>query len=104
MSEKRIFEVGYVETTRIAEYYRSITIDVSDYPELERKTDEEIIKYIENNYEKMPSTDDNLNSLYDELFDQDIIRTKDGNVGSYVWVEVYVEEKEGSNDGEDDDE
>lgn len=55
-----------------------ITINISDYPELEGKTQEEIINYlIENYYSMKPSKNSEyLASLYDELMEQDIIREK----------------------------
>ena len=55
-----------------------ITINISDYPELEGKTQEEIINYLIENYFSMkPSKNSEyLASLYDELMEQDIIREK----------------------------
>ena len=45
MSEKRIFEVGRIEYPETILYYRSVKIDVNDYPELKDMTDDEIISY-----------------------------------------------------------
>ena len=102
MSEKRIFEVGYVETRPIQEYYRSITIDVSDYPELDGKTDSEIIEYIKENAYEMKSNEEYYDSLGEELADQDIVREKIPHVDSEIWVEVATNSTEGDEDEEED--
>lgn len=101
MSEKRIFEVGYIEYPETSLIYRSIKIDVSNYPELEGKTDDEVIKYIGENAWKMKSADEDYNSLAEELSEQDIIREKIPHVGSEIWAEVSNEDDD-SDDEEDD--
>lgn len=103
MSEKRIFEVGYIEYPETSLIYRSIKIDISNYPELEGKTDDEIIDYISENAGEMESTDgDSYDSLFEELSSQDIIREKVPHVGSEIWAEVSDED--GEEDDEEDDE
>ena len=98
MSEKRIFEVGYMEYPNTTLIYRSIKVDISNYPELEGKTDDEVIDYIkENAYEMKPTDGDSYDSLGEELVDQDIVREKVPHVDSEIWAEV-------SDDSEEDDE
>lgn len=93
MSEKRIFEVGYMEYPNTTLIYRSVKVDISNYPELEGKTDEEIVDYIKENAYEMESTDgDSYDSLGEELADQDIIREKIPHVDSEIWVELYDKE------------
>ena len=93
MSEKRIFEVGYMEYPNTTLIYRSVKVDISNYPELEGKTDEEIVDYIkENAYEMEPTDGDSYDSLGEELADQDIIREKIPHVDSEIWVELYDKE------------
>lgn len=100
MSEKRIFEVGYTEYPNTTLYYRSVKVDISDYPELEGKTDDEVIDYIKENAYEMEPTDGNVySSLGEELADQDIVREKISHIDSEVWAEV----SEG-NDGDNSDE
>jgi len=102
MSEKRIFEVGYMEYPNTTLIYRSVKVDISNYPELEGKTDEEIVDYIkENAYEMKPTDGDSYDSLGEELADQDIIREKIPHVDSEIWVELY-DEGDDSDDEEDD--
>ena len=103
MSEKRIFEVGYMEYPNTTLIYRSIKIDASDYPELEGKSDDEIIDYIkENAYEMKPTDGDVYDSLGEELADQDMIREKIPHVDSEVWAEVSSETDDDSEDDNED--
>lgn len=100
MSEKRIFEVGYVETRQVAEYHRAIQIDISEYPELESKTDNEIIQYIKDNSSEMSPQDEFYDSLEDELMDQDVVRDKDWGMESSVWADVYREKEKNEDEDE----
>lgn len=104
MSENKIFEVGYVEYPQTSLYYRSIKINTSDYPELDGKTDSEIIDYIKENSYQMKSTEEYYDSLGEELADQDIVREKIPHVDSEVWVELSTNSSGQSDeeDGEDD--
>jgi hypothetical protein len=103
MSEKRIFEVGYIEYPQTSLFYRSIKIDVSNYPELEGKTDDEIIEYIKENAYEMKPTKDFYDSLGEELSDQDIVREKIPHVDSEFWVEATDDEDTDDDDDDDDD-
>ena len=96
MSEKRMFTVGYIEYPETTLFYRSIKIDVSNYPELEGMTDDEISDYIKENASEMKPTKDFYDSLYEEIADQDVVREKIPHVGSEVWAEP-------SDDNDDDD-
>jgi hypothetical protein len=108
MSEKRIFNVGYIEYPNTTLIYDSVEIDASNYPELEGKTDDEVIEYIkENAWEMNPTNPDVYDSLGEELSDQDIIREKIPHVDSEVWAEVSssdnnteVNEEEDNDDDE----
>jgi len=107
MSEKRIFEVGYVEYPQTSVYYRSLKIDVSDYPELDGKSDKEIMEYIKDNAYQMDATEEFYDSLGEELADQDVVREKIPHVDSEIWVEVSTnsqsEDGEEENDEDNDD-
>jgi hypothetical protein len=104
MSEKRMFTVGYVEYPETTLIYRTLKINVEDYPELEGKSDDEIIDYIKENASKMKATDDeSYFSLYDELQDQDIVREKIPHVGSEIWAELADDDDEEDDDENDDD-
>jgi len=57
-----------------------ITIDLDEYPELERLTNDEIIDYLEGNSSEMkPQNEQYYDSLSDELVEKDIIRDKINN-------------------------
>ncbi len=101
MSEKRIFEVGYMEYPQTTLIYRSVKVDISNYPELEGKTDEEIISHIKENAYEMESMEEFYDSLGEELADQDIIREKIPHVDSEIWVEVSSETEDGEDEDED---
>lgn len=103
MSDNKIFEIGLIEFPETSLYYRPVKIDVSNYPELEGKTDEEIIQYLKDNAGEMAPTDDFYDSLEDELRDQDVIREKIPYVGSEIWAEV-AKEGDDSEDEDSDDE
>jgi hypothetical protein len=103
MSEKRIFEVGYVEYPKTSVYYRSVKIDVSNYPELEGKTDQEVIDYIQENAYQMKATEEFYDNLGEELSDQDVVREKIPHVDSEIWVEVSNGDKDEEDDEEGDD-
>jgi hypothetical protein len=104
MSEKRIFNVGYIEYPNTTLIYDSVEIDASNYPELEGKTDKEVIDYIkENAWEMKPTNPDVYDSLGEELSDQDIIREKIPHVDSEVWVEVATNNNTEEDEEEDDD-
>jgi hypothetical protein len=104
MSEKRIFEVGYTEYPNTTLYYRSVKVDISNYPELEGKTDDEVINHIKENAYEMEPTDGNVySSLGEELADQDIVREKISHIDSEVWVEVSKETNENSDDDSEED-
>ena len=104
MSEKRIFEVGYIEYPKTSLIYRSLKIDISNYPELEGKTDDEIIDYIKENAHQMDATEKFYDNLGEELADQDIVREKIPHIDSEIWVEVSSEDTEDSDDDTEDDE
>jgi len=80
---KKVKEVTTPETieVRIVEYFNtmvvrdSITLTISDYPELQGKTEEEIKDYIKSNYGDMNSSIEDM-SLYDELIEQEVTREK----------------------------
>ncbi len=106
MSEKRIFEVGYIEYPQITRIYRSIKINVSNYPELEGKSDDEITKYIKENASEMQSACDGVyDSLDDELSNQPIIREVVPHIGSEIWAVAFegADVESDDSDSEDDD-
>lgn len=88
MSEKRMFKVGYVEYPQSVLIYESLDIDVSNYPELEGMSDDEIMDYIQLNASNMkPSDDEDYSSLYEELRNGDVVREKISRVDSEIFAE-----------------
>ena len=68
-----VFATEYYETSITRE---PIELNIEDYPELEGMTAEEAIDYVESNAWEMKSTDDDYDSLADQLNNQDIRRDK----------------------------
>ena len=67
----------------------SIDINVSEYPELEGMTEEEMKDYIKDNAYDMaaPSCCDWAESLYDAISQQDVIREKDTNYDTFIYFD-----------------
>lgn len=68
-----VFATEYYETSITRE---PIELNIEDYPELAGMTTEEAIDYVESNAWDMKATDEDYDSLADELNDQDIRRDK----------------------------
>jgi hypothetical protein len=68
-----VFATEYYETSITRE---PVELNLADYPELEGMTTEEAIDYVESNAWEMKSTNDNYDSLAEELNDMDIRRDK----------------------------
>jgi hypothetical protein len=78
-------KVGMIESHCRAVWYEPITIIVSDYPELDGMTEEEMKDYIKENFWDMKPTEEESwsETLYDELIEGDITKDK-----------IYDEERE----------
>ena len=75
-------------------YHESIEIDIANYPELDGKTDAEIIEYISQNaFNMKPVNSEWYDSLGEELEDQDVIREKITSTDRDVWAEFTGEEE-----------
>lgn len=65
---------------RVVEYFNTmvvrdtVTLNVSDYPELDGMSEEEIKEYIKSNYGRMVSSTGV--DLHDELYEMDVTREK----------------------------
>lgn len=89
MSQKRIFNLTYIEYPQTTLIYDTLEVDISIYPELEGKTDQEVIDYIKENAHRMKSTDSDIyDSLVEELQDMDLVREKIPHIDTEVIVEV----------------
>lgn len=80
---------GIIETYSTFISREPVTINISDYPELEGKTEDEIKDYISQNYYEMkPSTESEyLASLYDEMMEMDIIKEKFTDEQTEIWFD-----------------
>ena len=89
MSEEKIKTVKVYVTESYETWLRRevVELDVEDYPELEGKTLDEILEYVENNAEDMKATSDSYESLSEQLWDKDIERDKINNEDSAINVE-----------------
>jgi hypothetical protein len=67
----------------------SIEINVSEYPELNGMTEDEMVEYIKNNSSEMaaPSGFNTYNNdLSSVLFEQDVVREKDTSNNTFIYV------------------
>jgi hypothetical protein len=67
-----------------------LELTLADYPELEGMTAQEAIDYVESNAWEMKSTNDNYDSLADELNDMDIRREKINNESTEINGELEM--------------
>ena len=68
----------------------SIDIELSNYPELEGKTRDEILDYLNRNSQDMYLTveDEEMDwSIYDVLSEQETVREKEKNYETYIHIE-----------------
>ena len=67
----------------------SIDINVDEYPQLKGMTQDEMQDYIKQNASDMqaPSSCDWADSLYDALYQQDVVREKDSGGDAFVYFE-----------------
>lgn len=86
------FELTLVEYQRTMVVRNPIEIEVDNYPELEGKTEQEMIDYIKENFwdmEPTPNGEDwGAENLHDELTEEEIIREKD--LGTETELEVEL--------------
>lgn len=68
-----VFATEYYETSIVRE---PIELNIEDYPELAGMTGDEIIDYVESNAYDMKPTNEDYDSLEEELNSQDIRRDK----------------------------
>ena len=68
-----VFATEYYETSITRE---PVELNLADYPELEGMSQDEAINYVELNAWEMKSTDDDYDSLAEQLNDMDIRRDK----------------------------
>lgn len=75
-------EIALVEYSNMMITHESMEIDTKYWPELEGLSNEEVMKYIKENAHDMkptPANEDWAGSLYDELYEMDVVREKEYN-------------------------
>jgi len=82
-----VFATEYYETSLTRE---PIELNIEDYPELEGMTPEEAIDYVESNAWEMASTDEDYESLAEQLNDQDIRRDKITNESQEINAQLEM--------------
>ena len=82
-----VFATEYYETSITRE---PIELNIEDYPELAGMTTEEAIDYVESNAWDMKATDEDYDSLADELNDQDIRRDKITNESQEINAQLEM--------------
>jgi len=69
----------------------TIDIEPSNYPELEGKTEDEILDYLNRNSQDMYLTveDEEMDwSIYDVLSEQETVREKEKNYETHIYIEA----------------
>jgi hypothetical protein len=82
-----VFATEYYETSITRE---PIELNIEDYPELAGMTAEEAIDYVESNAWEMASTDEDYESLAEQLNDQDIRRDKITNESQEINAQLEM--------------
>ena len=72
----KTIKISMVESYTTTLFRESITLNVEDYPELEGLSDKALESYINDNAYDMVSTNDNYDSLGEQLREQDVTREK----------------------------
>jgi hypothetical protein len=95
MSERpKKLKFGLIESHSIAVWYDSMTINVSDYPELDGMNKEEIISYINENFWDMKSMEDDDYTLLDDLQNMGDVKDKIYDEQKELYFEEVDEEEE----------
>ena len=94
---------GLIESHSYSVWYDSMTIDVSDYPELEGMSKEEMISYINENFWDMKSMEDDEYTLLDDLQNMGDVKDKIYDEQKELYFEE-VDEDDYDDEDEDDDE
>ena len=89
MSEEKLETIKVYVTESYVTWIRRefIELNIGDYPELEGKTYKEIKEYVENNADEMKATNDDFDTLSEQLWDRDIERDKINDEDSSINVE-----------------
>ena len=82
-----VFATEYYETSIVRE---PIELNIEDYPELDGMTTEEVIDYVESNAWDMKPTNEDYDSLAEELTDQDIRRDKITNESQEINAQLKM--------------
>jgi hypothetical protein len=86
----KTIEVRVTESYSTWVVRESIEINVSDYPELEGMTEEEMTDYITSNASDMKaSNEEYYDSLYEELLQMDVVRDKISGEDSEIVIEGF---------------
>lgn len=81
----KTIEVRIIESYSTTLFREKITLNVSNYPELEGMSEDEIKDYIlENASEMKPTNDEYYSDLREELLNQDVTREKITNEDSVI--------------------
>lgn len=82
-----VFATEYYETSITRE---PIELNIEDYPELAGMTAEEVIDYVESNAWEMKATNEDYDSLEEELNSQDIRRDKITNESQEINAQLEM--------------
>ena len=95
MSERpKKLKFGLLESHCVAVWYDSMTINVSDYPELDGMNKEEMISYINENFWDMKSMEDEDYTLLDDLQNMGDVNDKIYDEQKELYFEGVDEEEE----------
>lgn len=100
MSSRKFLEIQKVEIPETVLYYETIKVYVDEYPELQGKSDEEIVEYVKDNLSTLKSNNPHYDTLEEMVDDSDFDYEKSNNFDSKITVELYEEDE--NSDEEDD--
>ena len=98
--EKKVFKVFYQEIETNVIVRGPIEVSEETHPELKGKTDEEIIKYVQENAWDMKTSAEYYDNLAEELADADVIKDKIIPESSEIIVELAGDDDEDESDDE----
>ena len=98
--EKKVFKVFYQEIETNVIVRGPIEVSEETHPELKGKTDEEIIKYVQENAWDMKTSAEYYDNLAEELADADVIKDKIIPESTEIIVELAGDDDEDEFDDE----
>lgn len=104
MANRKFIEIQKIDSPETFLYYESVKIYVDEYPELEGKSEDEIIQYVKENLSNMKSNSPYYDTLQEAVDDADFDYEKCNHLGTEIQVDLFEEDddyEEGEEEGDD---